>query len=451
MTISPTVVSLFSGCGGLDLGFKDQGFDLLYACDSDPAAVACYARNVDHRVHRRDVRSEEFHREIASLGKCDVVLGGFPCQGFSKAGPKDDRDPRNSLYLEMQRAVAQLQPLVFLAENVDGLHQNFGGQYLYQIIKDFRNIGYAVDHRILQAASYGLPQYRRRVVFIGMRQDLGCGFRWPQETHAANARNGEFRLAHSPTETLLWQEAEPAGTPQALKPHKTIGQAIGDLLELDDSVPDHRITNAWPDKYRHIFRAIKEGQKLCNVRHSQTSVYSWQIPEVFGHVTKRERLILETVSKNRRHKEYGNIPNGNPLAADEISLLSGIENIDGEVSSLVRKRYLKVKHGKYDLQGAMFCSGLFKRPMWDDASPTVLTVFHSPRYFLHPLRDRPFSLRECARLQGFPDAFIFTSRSERSELVDAYRLVGNAVPPLLAGILAASVKELLVKAAVATG
>ena len=82
------VVSIFSGCGGLDLGFKEQGFDILYACDSDPVAVSCYGRNVHDRVYLRDVTSVEFRKDILDLGKCDVVLGGFPCQGFSKAGPK---------------------------------------------------------------------------------------------------------------------------------------------------------------------------------------------------------------------------------------------------------------------------------------------------------------------------------------------------------------------------
>lgn len=86
------VVSLFSGCGGLDLGFKVCGFDLIYACDSDPAAVDCYARNVDVNVHVRDVTSSEFRADIAAIGKADVVLGGFPCQGFSKAGPKSIDD-----------------------------------------------------------------------------------------------------------------------------------------------------------------------------------------------------------------------------------------------------------------------------------------------------------------------------------------------------------------------
>ncbi len=95
------------------------------------------------------------------------------------------------------------------------------------------------------------------------------------------------------------------------------------------------------------------------------------------------------------------------------------------------KGYLKEIDGKHDLKGAMFCSGLFKRPCWDEPSPTVLTNFYNPRYFLHPLKNRPFTLRECARLQSFPDDFRFLDDTGAVDLVSGYRLVGNAVPPLV--------------------
>lgn len=124
------------------------------------------------------------------------------------------------------------------------------------------------------------------------------------------------------------------------------------------------VTHIWPKKYEAVFRAIKQGQKLCNVRHADTSVYSWQIPEVFGAVTEREVLVLETISRHRRHKRYGTIPNGNPIPLDEIERLVGITGLRKEIACLLAKNYLKDMNGKYDLKGAMFCSGLFKRPNW---------------------------------------------------------------------------------------
>ncbi len=435
--LKPTVVSLFAGCGGLDIGFKELDFDLVYACDNDPAAVAVYKKNIDSRAYVRDVTSDEFHSDMKSLNSCDIVLGGFPCQGFSKAGPKKQDDTRNFLYLEMRAAVERLRPRIFLAENVDGLSQNFKGAYLDSIIRDFKSIGYRVEYRLYDSVTFGVPQHRRRIYFVGVRDDQPHEFTWPAHTHVSKSRNGESVIS---THNDLFC------TPESLKlPTNTIRHAIGDLLELDDRISDHRISHAWSQAWTSIFNKIGPGQKLCNVRHSATSVYTWNIPEYYGEVTEPERTILEAIGKNRRHKRYGSIPNGNPLSIDVIQELTGAKRIRASIESLVKKGYLKEVGEKYDLKGAMFCSGLFKRPNWDEPSPTVLTNFHNPRYFLHPLMDRPLSLRECARLQGFPDDFIFTSSGSERELIDGYRLVGNAVSPPVGRVFAQSILNYLSK------
>lgn len=431
------VVSLFSGCGGLDLGFKKAGFDLLFATDNDPAAIDAYRRNVDTRAAVRDVLDPNFHTEIAELGSADVVLGGFPCQGFSKAGPKRTDDARNRLYLEMRAVIAALRPAVFLAENVDGLSQNFGGAFLKAIASDFGELGYNVQYRVVDAVAYGVAQHRRRILFVGTRFDDG-EFRWPRPTHKAPERNGEFKIT-DPTGDL-W--GTPAYNTDLNRP-RTIGDAIGDLPALG-TFPDHHVTNAWPQKYESIFRAIGEGQKLCNVRHAKASVYTWDIPEFFGTVTAPQRAILEVISKHRRHKIYGDIPNGNPVPASEIARLLGLELIPwDDLYRLDGLGYLKRVDDAFDLKGAMFCSGIFKRPKWDEPSPTVLTNFHNPRYFLHPKESRPFTLRECARLQGFPDEFVFCSADSKVDLVSGYRLVGNAVPPPLSLAFATAIIEFL--------
>jgi DNA (cytosine-5)-methyltransferase 1 len=421
--------------------FKDAGFDLVYACDNDAASVNCYGRNVDARVYQRDVTSEEFHSDIESLGRCDVVLGGFPCQGFSKAGPKLENDERNQLYVEMTRAVKKLQPKIFIAENVDGLTQNFNGSFLKRIVDDFRQIGYEVDHCILDASAFGVPQHRRRVFFVGVSQGCRHRFPWPKPTHHAKVRNGEFRLEEPLHQRGLFAEFHTQD--RRLRAPRTVREAIGDLVTLSPDIPDHRIVESWPKKYERVFSAIRPGQKLCNVRHADTSVYTWEIPEVFGEVTSREVTVLETISKHRRHKRYGDVPNGNPLPPEEIERLSGLTGVGQDLRTLLDKGYVKEIGDKFDLKGAMFCSGLFKRPLWDEPSPTVLTNFHSPRYFLHPEEDRPFSLRECARLQTFPDSFLISGPGPGVDLVDGYRLIGNAVPPRMSRHLALSVLEYL--------
>ena len=190
--LPPSVVSLFCGCGGLDLGFHNSGFDLVYACDNDPAAIDIYKKNIDERAYVRDVTTDEFHNDIQQIGECDIVLGGFPCQGFSKAGPKNKNDSRNFLYLEMKKAIENLKPKIFIAENVDGLSQNFKGAYLEKIVSDFREIGYSIEYRLLDAANYGVPQHRRRIFFVGIRNDQPfSSFEWPVPTHITKERNGE--------------------------------------------------------------------------------------------------------------------------------------------------------------------------------------------------------------------------------------------------------------------
>ncbi|MCG7868171.1 MAG: DNA cytosine methyltransferase [Candidatus Thiodiazotropha taylori] len=433
---APSVVSLFVGCGGLDLGFKQEGFDLTYACDNDPAAISVYKKNVDSRAYIQDVTTDSFHSDIREIGKCDVVLGGFPCQGFSKAGPKKENDIRNLLYLEMKSAIEVLQPKVFIAENVDGLSQNFKGKFLEKIVSDFEVIGYKVKYRILNAVNYGVPQYRRRIFFVGIRESRNLlNFSWPVETHVSSERNGEF-IIKNPIDLI---EPIKLNTKQE---SLSIRDAIYDIRKLSAKIPDHRVTNKWSSDSNKIMSHIGEGQKLCNVRFSDSSVYTWNIPEVFGEVDDVDIEILETIGRHRRHKKYGSIPNGNPLPEPTIRKLGGFGGIKRRLNRLVKTGYLKIIDDKYDLKGAMFCSGLYKRPKWDEASPTVLTNFHSPRYFVHPERNTPFSLRECARLQGFPDDFIFTDTKDTKELEAGYRLVGNAVAPPLGRSIAASIKQL---------
>lgn len=218
------VVSVFSGCGGLDYGFKRLGCSLVYACDNDPSAVRCYAKNLDDTIFHRDIRSPEFHDDIASIGQCDIVLGGFPCQGFSKAGPKNPSDDRNLLYREMLRTIECLQPRLFIAENVDGVSQNFGGSYLARILSDFESLSYSVEARLVEAMAFGVPQYRRRIIFVGYRRSNSRTFEWPNPTYKPQTRSGDF---HVNDECPMF-DAKPV---RKLLPPRTIADAIGDLLE----------------------------------------------------------------------------------------------------------------------------------------------------------------------------------------------------------------------------
>lgn len=418
-----TVASLFSGCGGLDLGFIENGFQLEFAADNDPAAVAAYSANLRHNAELLDVKDDQFIDSLRNVGQCDVLLGGFPCQGFSKAGPKNQGDDRNVLYRAMISALKELSPRLFIAENVDGLAQNYSGELLKQIVKDCADVGYRVDWRILDAAWFGVPQHRRRIVIVGIRNDETCSFQWPQATHTWVARKGE-RAIHDEYPNWASSTTKPASMRDGLA-----------SLSLDS--PDHITTVPVSVKDKAILAKVTEGRKLCNARNDATSVRTWEIPEAFGEVTNRERDLLEALARNRRHKRYGRIPNGNPLPIHVLREVFAADLEVAELQSLVERRFLKRTESGWDLRGAMFASGLFKRPFFDEPSPTVLTVFGNPRYFAHPIEPRPFTVREVARLQTFPDTFLFGEYGISP--VDAYRLIGNAVPPRLGEELARAV------------
>ena len=189
MIKKPTVASLFSGAGGLDLGFKNAGFELIWANDFDADAVETYKANIGDECVLGDIS------EISSedIPKADVMLGGFPCQGFSVANAKRNvLDERNSLYLEYVRVLKDKKPKVFIAENVKGILSLGKGSVMEGIINDFSEVGYRVQYKLLNAADYGVPQARKRVIIVGIRNDIDfdIDFEYPEPTHAKDGKNG---------------------------------------------------------------------------------------------------------------------------------------------------------------------------------------------------------------------------------------------------------------------
>jgi len=162
-------VSLFSGAGGFDLGLQWAGLQIVWANDIFIDAVSTYRANIGDHVDTRSI-SEIPSSEIPD---CDVIIGGFPCQGFSVANwGRTKDDPRNQLFKEMVRVVGDKQPDYFVAENVKGLLSMSGGTVINEIEAAFSEVGYRVGHKILNAADYGVPQLRKRLFIVGIREDL---------------------------------------------------------------------------------------------------------------------------------------------------------------------------------------------------------------------------------------------------------------------------------------
>ena len=177
MNKKPTVIELFSGCGGLSRGFMDAGFEVLLGVDNEKTALETFKLNHNGaEALALDLFDKESINEIKRVlnGKSpDVIVGGPPCQGFSLTGTRDFDDKRNRLYLSMIDTVKELKPRIFLVENVPGLARLYGGTVKEEIIKRFTELGYNVKMKILCAADYGVPQMRKRVVFVGLRKELG--------------------------------------------------------------------------------------------------------------------------------------------------------------------------------------------------------------------------------------------------------------------------------------
>jgi len=170
MTSKPLkVASLFSGAGGLDLGFKKAGFQIVWANDNDSDAVDTYIKNIGDHCVLADIEK----LNLKEIPQVDGIIGGFPCQGFSVANTQRAvDDSRNTLYKSFVKAVKVGQPKFFLAENVKGILSLGGGAVFKYIIKDFEKAGYKCTYALVNAADYGVPQSRQRVLILGIRKDL---------------------------------------------------------------------------------------------------------------------------------------------------------------------------------------------------------------------------------------------------------------------------------------
>lgn len=180
------IVSLFCGAGGLDLGLIKSGHTIIWANDNDSDAVQTYRANLNDHVVCADIADIP----SSSIPDADVVVGGFPCQGFSQANLlRRVEDERNKLYIHFSRVVRDKRPQHFLAENVRGILSLDKGRAIEQITEDFASVGYRVKHSLFNMADYGVPQTRQRVIITGTRDDLSSAleFQFPIPTYSRRA------------------------------------------------------------------------------------------------------------------------------------------------------------------------------------------------------------------------------------------------------------------------
>ncbi|KIH71143.1 DNA methyltransferase [Salinicoccus roseus] len=191
------IIDLFSGCGGFSLGFERANFNVMLGVDIWEDALLTFKENhYKAKTVQQDLSKLSASRLLENLNikkdDVDVIIGGPPCQGFSLSGFRDESDPRNQLYKSFVKAVKEIEPKIFVMENVPGLVKLFQGRAKDEILKNFDEIGYTVTYDILMASNFGVPQNRKRVFFVGIRKEIldfpYDMFEFPEITHGENGK-----------------------------------------------------------------------------------------------------------------------------------------------------------------------------------------------------------------------------------------------------------------------
>jgi len=186
-------VSLFSGCGGSDWGLHKAGFEVIFANDVLPYAKEFYSQNLpetDYQV--RDIR------DVRTFPKSDLLVGCYPCQGFSQGGARDANRSVNYLYREFDRALRFIKPKAFIVENVSGMQRTDLKHLLKNQLVRFRLAGYKVNWSILKAENFGVPQERRRLFIVGIRSDIGVKYEFPLPKYKSNFTTIRDAIGHLP-------------------------------------------------------------------------------------------------------------------------------------------------------------------------------------------------------------------------------------------------------------
>ena len=424
------VVSLFSGAGGMDMGFINAGFEVIWANDLLEDAVNSYRKNIGKHLLKGDITkisSEDIPNNP------DVIIGGFPCQGFSVANTRrTTEDKRNFLYKEMLRIIADKNPKFFVAENVKGLLSLAKGKVFEMIKSDFESLGYKVEARILNAAEYGVPQARERVIIIGNR--IGVENPFPEKTHYLETTPEEIRKGLLPaitTEQAIGFLQNKKLTHNTIKISKeelkkhiqntniTDINGFYDVLGISENDKEILIKNHiasenvaetfWGRKY------VVNQEEICDYLRYWRDKSTWttkKIDEYFGYSHTAGHWF-------RKDNKSGSIPK--PEDWWELKkILSFDDKYDEQVTTLVEKEI------KFEQS--------LRITNWDRPSDTITAT--SPE--IHINKKRRLSARECAILQTFPLNYEFTG-----SLNKMYTQIGNAVPVCLATKIATGIIKVI--------
>lgn len=293
----PKAVDLFSGAGGLTQGFITN-YDVLFGVEHDKDAATTYSANFAHPMLNSDITSLDAKKLVNEYGEADVIFGGPPCQGFSMAGRRDNKDPRNSLFMDYLRFVDAFKPKYFVLENVPGIltmKTADGGLVVDIISSEVSKLGYNLKYKKLYAPDYGVPQKRRRVIFLGWRNDQQEP-EFPTPTHT--------KETYVPCSSILIPRAEIPekyfhsqrmidGFMERLRKNKELGRGFGAQF-IKESEPCYTISA----------RYYKDGCDAL-VRYSDTKIRKLTEKEAARVQTFPDSFIFP-VSSVQTYKQIGN-------------------------------------------------------------------------------------------------------------------------------------------------
>lgn len=350
------VIDLFSGAGGLSLGFEQAGFEIIGGIDFDKSAIETFNFNFFKaralHLDLLDVDNEYILNRLKDYLEADIIIGGPPCQGFSNANryKNEEDDERNRLFFEFVKFVDIIQPKVIVIENVRGIITSNNGRARKRIYEIFENRGYKVNHKVLNASDFGVPQNRLRNFFVIMKENL-------------------FDF-------------------ESMKKSKgtSVSDAISELYEFENNVNE-------------------DGEYEIKTK-PQTSYQKY--------LRSKDNSIKNHIIKypiNRVQERIAYVPQG------------------GNWKDVPTHLWPNQRNNRH--------SSAYRRLNEDALSVTIDTGNSHSNYF-HPIFNRIPTVREAARIQSFPDTFIF-----KGSRTDQYRQVGNAVPPLLSKSIAEAIMEVL--------
>ncbi len=384
------LIDLFAGAGGLSCGLQMAGFKPILANEIVPEYANTYQLNhPETLVVVEDIRniSETNFLQAHNIEpeSVDLIAGGPPCQGFSVNAPiRSLDDPRNHLFKDFLRIASILKPKAILIENVPGIISLGEGTVVEQVYYELDRLGYKVDHRILFAGHYGVPQMRFRTIFIAIKKTNSNKIVFPEPEYNAKA-NANFTGAKS-----LCLDVMPLQE-WLLKPHINVKDALSDMPEIEQGIIKEELDYATEPQ--------NEYQKYLRINSNK----------IYNHYSNK----LASINLER----LKHIPQGGSWRDIPHELLP--EGLKRAHRSDHTKRY-----GRLDPNG--LCSTVLTKcdPHWGS--------------FFHPYYDRVISVREAARIQSFPDRYRFYGTVTKQ-----YEQVGNAVPPLMAKIIGQTIKSLI--------